>query len=153
MTSNFAQLESDGDDRLLEHLLSDRQAMASRLSSPRWFAPGFGVVAAAFVAIPAIPSDTWAYAAVIAAVATGLSMLIAFRRTTGIKLSCVRARAVLICVGAVSVPLLMLGLLFVLPGSGMTWWITALTVLAYGVVTELVRMFIAATGDHVNHVN
>ncbi len=151
MASNHSQFESDDRDRLIEDLHSDRQRMAARLSAPRWVAPGFGLVAAAYVTTAAMPSDTWRDGVFVAAVAASLVMLSVYRSTTGIKLSRLGARAVVILLCAVGVTLLMLSVSYGLAAGGLTWWITASTLITFVAVTWFAKMFTAAASKHVSH--
>ncbi len=150
MESENSRFESQDHDQLLEDLRVDRQAMATQLSEPRWLAPGFGAVAAAYVATAAIPSDPWRDAVFVAAVAASLVMLSAYRRMTGIKLSRIGARAVIILLCAVGVALLMLSVSLGLAASGLTWWITASTLITFITVTWLAKRFIATASERVN---
>ncbi len=150
MASESSRFESHDHKELLEDLRVDRRAMATQLSGPRWLAPGFGVVAAAYVATAAILSDPWRDAVFVAAVAASLVMLSAYRRTTGIKLSRIGVRAVFILLCAMGVTLLLLSVSFGLAASGLTWWITASTLITFIAVTWLTKRFIAAASERVN---
>lgn len=151
MASNNSRFESAEHDKLLEDLRSDRQAMATRLSAPRWLAPGFGAVAAAYVATTAVPSDPWRDAILVAAFAATLVMLSAYRSTTGIKLSRIGARAIVILLGALGVTLFILSVSYGLVAGGLTWWVSASTLITFVVVAWFAKMFIAAAGEHVSH--
>lgn len=151
MASNSSSFESVDHDQLLEELRSDRQAMATRLSGPRWLASGFGVMAAAYVATAAMPSAAWRDAVFVAAVAATLLMLSAYRRTTGIKLSRIGARAVVILLCATGVTLLMLSVSYGLAASGLNWWVAASTLVTFIAVTWFAKLFIAAASKHVRH--
>lgn len=98
-----------------------------------------------------MPSDFWRDAVFVAAVAASLAMLSAYRSTTGIKLSSLGARAVVILLCAVGVTLFMLSVSYGLAASPFIWWISASTLLTFVAVMWLAKKFIGAVSEHVNH--
>lgn len=151
MASETSQSESENHALGFEHLHRDRQTLAARLGRQRWVGPGLGLVAAVFVASPAGPDDTWRRAIFVAALLASIVLVDRYRRTTGIKLSRVGARATVIYVAALGVSLVLLSVSYGLAASGLSWWITASAVTAFVVVTWLVRLFVAAVADHLSH--
>lgn len=151
MASETPRFESDEQALRLEHLRTDRQNLATRLSEPRWLGPGLGLVAAAVVASPAVPDDTWRDTVLVTALAASIALLSRYHRTTGIKLSRVGARAAALYGGALGVSLVLLSVSYGLAAGGLPWWITASAVTAFVLVTWLARLFVAAVGDHMSH--
>lgn len=125
--------------------------MATRLSGPAWLAPGFGLVAATYVATAVIASDPWRDAVFIAAVAATFAMLTAYRKTTGIKLSRLGARATVIPLCAVGVSLLMLSVSYGLVASPFTWWVSVPILVTFLAVTWLAKLLIRAASERVSH--
>lgn len=135
----------------LEHLRSDRVAMATRLSRARWLPPGIGAVAGAYVAGPLIPNETWRNALLVLTLVATIAMLSAYHRTTGIKPSKVGLRAAMIVAAALGVSLLLLSVSFGLVAGELPWWVTASSAVTFIVVTWLARMFITAASEHISH--
>lgn len=125
--------------------------MATRLSGPAWLAPGFGLVAAAYVATAAITSDPWRDAVLMAAVAATFAMLAAYRKTTGVKLSRLGVRATVILLCAMGVSLLMLSVSYGLVASPFLWWVSATILVTFLAVTWLAKLFIRAASERVIH--
>lgn len=151
MASDNSSFESRDHDQMLEELRSDRKAMATRLSGPRWLAPGFGVVAALYVATAVMPTESWRDAVFIAAVAGSIAMLSAYRMKTGIKLSRLGGRAILTLFCAAVVTFFMLSVTYGLAASPFIWWTPASILFTFIAVTWLVKMFIRAVSERVNH--
>lgn len=151
MASETPQSESDDYALRLEHLHRDRQNLATRLGGQRWLGPGLGLVAAVVVAGPAVPDETWRSIVLVTALVASIALLFRYRRTTGIKLSRVGARAAVIYVAGLGVSLVLLSVSYGLAASGLSWWITASAVTAFVLVTWLVRLWVAAVGDHMSH--
>lgn len=78
-------------------------------------------------------------------------MLTAYRKTTGIKLSRLGARATVMLLCAVGVSLLMLSVSYGLVASAFTWWVTATILVTFLAVTWLAKLFIRTASEHVNH--
>lgn len=151
MANETSSFQSNDHDQLLQDLRSDRQGMAARLSGPWWLAPGFGLVAAAYVATAIVPSGPWRDAVLIAAVAATIAILSAYRTTTGIKLSRLGGRAVIIQLSAAALTLFMLSVTYGLAASPFIWWTPASILLTFVAVTWLTKRFIAAVRERVNH--
>lgn len=150
MATHSSSSDSTDRDQLLDALRSDRLAMARRLTGPAWLAPGFGLVAAAYVATAAIPSDPWRDAVFIAAVVASVAMLTAYRKTTGVKLSRLGARATVILLSAMGVALVMLSVSYGLMASPFAGWVAASILMTFLAVTWLARLFIRAASERVN---
>ncbi len=86
-----------------------------------------------------------------AQLAATLVMLYAYRRTTGIKLSRLGVRAVVIFLCATGATLFMLSVSYGLAASSLTWWVAAPTLITFVVVTWFAKMFISAAGERVSN--
>lgn len=78
-------------------------------------------------------------------------MLTAYRKTTGVKLSRLGARATVILLCAVGVSLLMLSVSYGLIASPFTWWVSVSILVTFLAVTWLAKLFIRAASERVNH--
>ncbi len=150
MASDFRELDTTGRPTEHSELQDDRIELAKRLGRPVWLSPGFGAVAAAYVASPAIPDGTWRDLVLPGAVVATVALLTAYQRTTGIKLSSVGWRAGWYFGGAVAFSLTMLSVSFGLDASGFAWWIAAPVAATFVVVAWLVGLLVAAARDHIS---
>lgn len=151
MASDTERLDTDEHQRRLATLRADRRALAARLGNPRWLHRGFGTLAAAFVASPAIPDGVWRTIVLLAVLTASLSLLSAYRRTTGARLSRLGPSAATYFAAVCAVSLVMVSVSFGLTAGGLSWWITASAAITALIVERLVRRFVHAAHDHLDH--
>jgi hypothetical protein len=135
----------------LDSLRTDRANLAERLQSPRWLAPGFGLVAAAYTAIPSFADDQGRRAAFIAALVASIALVSGYRRATGIKLTRVGVRARTLAALAVLASLVLLSVSYGLAAAGLHWWIALSAAAGFALVSRLAAMFTAAARDRLRH--
>ncbi|BBG00016.1 MULTISPECIES: hypothetical protein [Pseudonocardia] len=117
----------------LRDLETDRSALAGRIAAPAWLHAAFGLVAAAYVLMPAFGEtarvqSVWGLAVVV------LVLLWVHRRFTGIRPRAVGGRAWAVCGLTVVAVLLLLSVSLGLVASLSPWWAVAPAVVCFGVV-------------------
>lgn len=112
-------------DEALQQLDSDRARLADRLAAPAWLYLAFAVLAAGYVATPAIPSDGGRSTAVGALMAASILLGTGYRRLSGVRVRRTGPRgAGLLWVGLLTV-LLLLSTAFGLVASLPSVWVLA----------------------------
>ncbi len=137
--------------RALDDLRADRARLAGRLRPPRWLAAGFGLVAAAFIATPAVPEGAWRNTALFTVLVAWVALSFAAHHTTGIKLSRVGPRASLVTAAGLVATLLLLSVSYGLAAGALHGWIAGCALVGFLLVTYLVGRFLAAVRGHLSH--
>lgn len=122
---------------LLGALETDREALAARATTPWWIPVGFGLVGAAYVAIPSFPENGTRNFVLIAAVAASLALGIAYRRAIGIRARGVGARAWVMLVLVVLSLFVLIGVAFGLASLGLQWWIVLPALVAAAITASM----------------
>lgn len=135
----------------LDDLQADRANLAERWRTPPWLAPGFGLVAAAYVSIPAFANNQARNAVFIAALVASIALVSGYRRVTGIKLTRVGARARTVSALPVIASLILLSVSYGLAAASLHWWITLTALTGFLLVSRLAAMFTAAARDRLRH--
>lgn len=132
----------------LSGLQSDRAALAGRIAAPAWTHAAFGVVAAGFVAGPAVVSNVRAVLfPVLLCVAIALMW---YQRTaTGVQARSIGPRAWVVVGAALVVILAMFSVSMGLVASLSPWWVIAPAVVALGVAWWANVTFERLTQDNV----
>lgn len=156
MENNMASDES-GNPRLVsqvfDELQSDRDRLAEHFRAPKWLAPGFGLVAATYVSVPAFPGRQADDFVFIVALVACILLVSNYRRATGIKLS--RFGACEWAVFAASV-LGLWGLMSVslgLAAFGLQGWIAAPAFAAFALMTWLSSLIFSSMRERLRHVS
>jgi hypothetical protein len=139
----------------LDGLHSDREALAARITEPRWHLAGFGAVALAWVAQAATlspgadyepPTTSWV------AIAAAVVLLALLRRSTGIRFRRAGARAVLLVAAALLGCLALFSISLGLVAQGLAWGVAITALAAFGLVTWLSTLaFRAAVREIARH--
>ncbi len=135
--------------RLLETLRSDREAFAGRMHAPRWLAPGFGLAAAAYVAIPAVSDDATRNFLFLAAVAVSTALMSSYPRVTWVKASRFSAGEWGLFTACILGALVLLSVSFGLAAAELRWWIIASGAAAFAWVTWLAGRLTSAARERV----
>jgi hypothetical protein len=137
---------------LLNELESDRTHLTRRLRSAPWLAPAFALIAAAYIATPALPGEGGRDFILIAALTIGVLLLAAFRRVTGVKLSRFGFIEWTLVVVAIVASLFLFSVSLGLAASGLTWWIAASALAGFAVVAGLVTLITASLRERLRDV-
>jgi len=138
----------DATNSLLAELAADRATLADRAKPPRWLAPGFGLIAAAYVIGPALGEGYRTSIPVLAFIAA-VVLVALYYRATGIRISRVGAAGWGILAGALIGSLVLLSVSFGLVSFGLHWWVIVTAVVAFALVTWLATRFTASAVDRV----
>lgn len=120
--------------KILDDIAADRTDLASRARAPWWFAPGFGLIAAALVGGPAIP-DGWGTSMSVFSILAVVVLFYAYRRVTGVTLASFGAASWVLFLAALVISLILLSVSFGLASFDLHWWILATALAAFGVGT------------------
>ena len=136
-------------DRLNE-LDADRAALAEWVRTPWWLAAGFGLIAAAYVVVPAF--DGRSAGVTIGALVMSIVLITTYHRTIGVKLGRVGARAWLLLGGGVILLLGLYSLSLGLASLELRWWIAAPTVAAFAIGALLTVLFTTTARERMRDV-
>lgn len=136
---------------LLAELDADRRDLAGRLEGHPWLAVGFGLVAAAYVAAPAVPAGGPRTAVLVGALVASVLLLARYRRETGVRLAGLGGRAVGVLAATVALTLGLLSVSFGLAAADLRGWIALCAGVAFAVVRRLVVAFVRAVAGHLAH--
>lgn len=127
--------------QLLRDLDADRVALSERLVAPPWLYPLFALVAAAYLATPALESGN--LRRVVVACLAGAVILLAgsYRRTSGVRVKRAGLRGALLVGGLLVAVLLLLSVSFGLAASLSPWWVLAPSLVGFAVVLAGGRWF------------
>lgn len=151
MESETPSPPTAGAHQVLDALDSDRETLARLVRAPRWLAPGIGLVAAAVVAVPALPPGVSHTPVLVGALLAALALLSGYRRSIGIKLARAGAWAWMTYALAVGISLLLLSVSYGLAAADLHGWIAACAAAGFVLVAWLVRLFVAAARDRLRH--
>jgi hypothetical protein len=136
--------ESRAAAEILDELQADQKRLADRTQAPRWLAPGFGVLAALYVLMPALPGEPRSGGFVTTALIVGIVMVYLSYRTTGIKFSRFGTSAWLALAGAVIGTLVFFSVALGLAALNLHWWIILPAAATFGLVLWLTRVIFAS---------
>ncbi len=127
--------------RMLDDLAADRAKLVERMKAPGWLYPAAGLLAAIYIASPAIEADV--VRRVVAGVALGgIAFLVwGFQRATGVKVSRAGLPAQWTLVLHVLAVLLLLVVSFVLESLDLTWWIVLASAAGFLLTVVLGKRF------------
>jgi hypothetical protein len=125
----------------LRDLASDRATLADRLAAPWWLYPFFALIAAGYVATPAIPSEEARNAVVGILIVAGIVMLLTYRRLSGVRVSRTGGRGAALLGGLLMVVLLLLSTSYGLVSLLSAWWVLVPATVCFSVVLVLGRLF------------
>jgi drug/metabolite transporter (DMT)-like permease len=135
----------------LRELASDRATLADRLAAPWWLYPFFALIAAGYVATPAIRSDEARNAVVGILIAAGVVLLVTYRRLSGVRVSRTGGRGAALLVGLLMVVLLLLSTSYGLVSLLSAWWVLVSATVCFGVVLVLGRWFDRVYRENLRH--
>lgn len=126
---------------LLHDLSSDRAALADRLQAPRWLYPLIGLIAAGYVASPAIPLDGSVILGIL--LAASLVLVLSHRRLSGVRPSRAGTRGPGLIVNLVGGVLLLvlISTSFGLVSLLSPWWVLAPALVGFIAALILGRWF------------
>ncbi|WP_456609873.1 hypothetical protein [Blastococcus sp. SYSU DS0619] len=125
----------------LQTLEDDRAVLADRLAAPRWLHPVFALLAAGYVATPAVPSDGARANATGVLIAAGVLLVLAYRRLCGVRVSRIGAPGAAVLGGALVGVLLLLSVSYALVSSVSAWLVLAPAAAGFALVLALGRLF------------
>lgn len=134
--------------QVLNDLDADRAALAARVAAPGWLYPLCALFLSAFVATPALRSDTPRSALVGALVAATVVLLLGYQRLSGVRVRRTGARGGLLVAGMLVATLVLLSVSFGLAASLSAWWVLAPAATTFVVVLLGSRRF-----DHLYREN
>lgn len=156
MENNMASDES-GNPRLVsqvfEELLSDRERLAEHFRAPKWLAPGFGLIAAAYVSAPAFPGRQADDFVLIVALVACILLVSNYRRATGIKISRFGAREWAVFAASVLGSWGLLSVSLGLAASDLQGWIAAPAFAAFALMTWLASLIYSSMRERLRHVS
>lgn len=127
--------------KLLHDLAADRDALAGRIVAPGWLYPAFGVIAALYVASPAIDPESVRNVVVGLAIAFTVILSFGYQRISGVRMSRVGARGAVILGVLLCATLVLLSVSFGLASFDLQWWIMVPAAASFGLVLILGRWF------------
>lgn len=136
---------------LLHDLDADRAALAGRVAAPRWLYPAFGVIAALYVASPAIEPDTTRSVVLWLAIAFSLVFSFGYQRISGVRMSRVGIRGGMILGVLGGATFALLSISFGLASFDLQWWITVPTAAELGLMVILGRWFDRVQREELRH--
>jgi hypothetical protein len=136
---------------ILDELDADRQRLAERTQAPSWLAPGFGLLAALYVLMPALPGEPRSSGFVTTALIVGIAMVYLSHRTTGLKFSRFGAQAWLALSGAVLGTLILFSVALGLAALDLHWWIIVPAAATFGLVLWLSRVVFSSMRKSLSH--
>jgi hypothetical protein len=155
MENNMVPGES-GNSRVVpdifDELEADRARLVQHFRAPKWLAPGYGLIAAAYVSIPAFPGEPTRNFVLIAAVIAGFLLVGNAYRATGIKISRFSVREWAAFAVAVLGSLVLHSVSLGLAASGLPWWIAAPACAAFVLVLWLASVMFASMRERLRNV-
>jgi hypothetical protein len=143
--------ESRAAAEILKELQADQERLAERTQAPRWLAPGFGVLAALYVLMPALPGDPRSSGFVTTALVVGIAMVYLSYRTTGVKFARLGVQARLALAGAVIGTLIFFSVALGLAALNLHWWIIAPATATFCLVLWLTRVSFSSIRKTLTH--
>ncbi|MFC4223426.1 hypothetical protein [Lysinibacter cavernae] len=122
---------------LLQELAADRGRLASHAMAPRWLAPAFGFIAAAYAAGPALPGEYTSNSILILGLLGVIALLTTAQRSTGVKLSEFSMTEWLLFTTAFLGTLGLFSVSLALVSLNLNWWVMASTLCAFALVTAI----------------
>jgi hypothetical protein len=153
MENNFASGEPNprrAAAELLDDLQADQERLAERAEAPRWLAPGFGLIAALYVAAPALPGEPRSNGIVTTCIIIGVVLVYLSSRATGIKFSRFGLRAWLAFAGALVGTLVLFSFSLGLVSLDSHWWVAATAAAAFALVFWLTRLIFSSMREALN---
>jgi hypothetical protein len=135
----------------LRELASDRATLADRLAAPWWLYPFFALIAAGYVATPAIRSAEARNDVVGILIAAGVVLLLAYRRLSGVRVSRTGGRGAALLAGLLMVILLLLSTSYGLVSLLSAWWVLVPATVSFSVVLVLGRWFDRLYRENLRH--
>lgn len=135
---------------LLGQLEADRETLAARATTPWWVPVGFGLVGAAYVAIPSFPENGTRNFVLIAAVVASVAMIVAYRRATGIRASGVGARTWFLAVLTVVSLFVLISVSYGLASLDLNWWIAVPAAIAAFTVGAMSVLFTTSARERMS---
>jgi|ERR1035437_2681894 hypothetical protein len=156
MENNMVSDES-GNPRLasqvFDELQSDRERLAEHFRAPKWLAPGFGLIAAAYVSTPAFPGRQADDFVLIVALVACILLVSNYRRATGVKISRFGAREWVVFAASVLSSLGLLSVSLGLAAAGLQGWIAAPAFAAFALMTWLASLIYSSMRERLRHVS
>lgn len=139
--------------QVFDELQSDRERLAEHLRAPTWLAPGFGIVAAAYVSTPAFSGERTGKVVIGVALVASILMLGNLHRATGIKISRFGAREWALFAASVLSSWGLLSVSLGLAASGLHGWIAAPAFAAFALMTWLASVLYFSMRERLHHVS
>jgi hypothetical protein len=136
-STSGSSAEQNDPGLLFGALETDRATLADSLRQPAWFAPSLGILAAIYIATPALPEAVSRGFINISLVVAGILLLVGYRRTTGIKLLRFRPLETMIFAAAIVTTLFFFSISLGLAASGLPLWIIATATAGFLTATTL----------------
>jgi len=136
---------------IFDDLEADRARLVEHFRAPKWLAPGYGLIAAAYVSIPAFPDEPTGDFVLIAAVIVGFLLVGNAYRATGIKISRFGAREWAAFAAAVLGSLVLHSVSLGLASLGLRWWIAASASAAFVLVLWLTRLIFSSLRERLRN--
>ena len=149
--------DESGNPRLVsqvfDELQSDRERLAEHFRAPKWLAPGFGLIAAAYVATPAFPGGQTDDFVLIVALVACILLVSSYRRATGIKISRFGAREWALFAASVLSSWGLLSVSLGLAAYGFQRWIAAPAFAAFALMTWFASLIFTSMRERLRHVS
>lgn len=136
---------------ILDELEADRARLVKHFRAPRWLAPGYGLIAAAYVSIPAFPDEPTRNFVLIAAAVVGFLLVGNTYRATGIKISRFGAREWAAFTAAALGSLALHSVSLGLDSLGLRWWIAASASAAFVLTLWLTHVIFSSLRERLRH--
>lgn len=138
---------------ILDELQADRDRLVQRFRAPKWLAPGFGLIAAAYVSTPALPGERTNNFVLIAALVIGILLIGNTYRATGIKISRFGVLEWVALAASVLGSLVLFSLSLGLAASGLYWWIAAPAGAAFVMVLLLASVIFSSMRERLRRAH
>jgi len=147
MENNFGPIRSmdpEGAAALLDDVQGDRTRLTQRVRTPKWVGPGFGFIAALYVATPAVPGN-WAGSFVLAmALVAVIVMVHLSHRATGVRFSRLGLQAWAAFAAATLGTLALFSVALGFAATNLHWLIIAPACAAFGLSSWLAKVFFSS---------
>ena len=137
--------------QVLDELRSDRERLAEHLRAPKWLAPGFGLIAAAYVSTPAFPGEQIGDVVLVVALGASILLISNYRRATGIKISRFGAREWVMFAASVLSSWVLLSVSLGLAATGLHGWVAAPAFAAFALMTWLASVIFSSMRERLLH--